>query len=135
MTPEGPEQTVRTFLERLAAGDIDGSIELLDPAVVWKNTGMPTFKGERVAAMLRDMEKRGVGFDVRWHHVAASGDAVLTDRTDVIKAGTWETSFAVRGTFEVRNGLIVLWDDSFSWLELLQSGAVGLVKMLQRPSS
>jgi limonene-1,2-epoxide hydrolase len=130
MTPEGPEQIVRTFLERLAAGDIDGSIELLHPEVVWKNTGLPTFKGDRVRGMLRDMKQRGIGFDVRWHHVAASGDAVLTDRTDVIKAGSWETSFAVRGTFEVRNGLIVLWDDSFSWLELLNSGVVGLGRML-----
>jgi limonene-1,2-epoxide hydrolase len=131
MTPQGPEQIVRVFLERLAAADIDGTLELLDPEVVWKNTGMPAFKGERVRGMLRDMKQRGIGFGVQWHHVAASGDVVLTDRTDVIRAGPWETSFRVRGTFEVRNGLIVLWDDSFSWLELLQSGAVGLVKMLR----
>jgi limonene-1,2-epoxide hydrolase len=131
MTPEGPEQIVRTFLERLAAEDIDGALELLDPEVVWKNTGMPAFRGERVRGMLRDMKQRGIGFGVQWHHVAASGDVVLTDRTDVIKAGSWETSFGVRGTFEVRNGLIVLWDDAFSWLEMLQSGAVGLVKMLR----
>jgi limonene-1,2-epoxide hydrolase len=67
---------------------------------------------------------------VQWHHVAANGDVVLTDRTDVIKAGSWETSFRVRGTFEVRDGRIVLWDDSFSWLELLESGVVGLGRML-----
>jgi limonene-1,2-epoxide hydrolase len=131
MTPEGPEHIVRIFLERLAAADIDGAIELLDPEVVWRNTGMPAFEGERVRGMLRDMKNRGIGFAVTWHHVAADGDAVLTDRTDVIRAGSWETSFRVRGTFEVRDGVIVLWDDSFSWLELLQSGAVGLVKMLR----
>ena len=56
---------------------------------------------------------------------------MLTDRTDVIAVGSWETSFGVRGTFEVRDGLITLWDDAFSWLELLQSGALGLVKMLR----
>jgi limonene-1,2-epoxide hydrolase len=131
MTPQGPEQIVRVFLERLAAADIDGTLELLDPEVVWKNTGIPTFKGERVRGMLRDMKQRGIGFGVQWHHVAVAGDVVLTDRTDVIRAGSWETSFRVRGTFEVRNGLIVLWDDSFSWLELLESGVVGLVKMLR----
>jgi limonene-1,2-epoxide hydrolase len=126
-----PQKLVRTFLERLAAGDVDGALELLDPDVVWKNTGMPTLHGERVHSMLRDMVARGVGFDVRFHHIAASGDAVLTDRTDVIKVGPWETSFGVRGTFEVSDGRIVLWDDSFSWLQLLQSGAVGLVRMLR----
>ncbi|MCW2773806.1 MAG: Limonene,2-epoxide hydrolase [Nocardioides sp.] len=130
MTPEGPEQIVRVFLERLAAADVDGALELLDPEVVWKNTAMPAFRGERARGMLRDMKQRGIGFGVQWHHVAANGDVVLTDRTDVIKAGSWETSFRVRGTFEVRDGRIVLWDDSFSWLELLESGVVGLGRML-----
>ena len=130
MTPQGPEEIVRVFLVRLAAADIDGALELLDPEVVWKNSGLPTFTGDRVRGMLRDMKQRGIGFDVRWHHVAASGDIVLTDRTDVIKAGPWETSFGVRGTFEVRDGLIVLWDDVFSWLELLQSGVIGLGRVL-----
>jgi limonene-1,2-epoxide hydrolase len=126
-----PEELVRTFLERLAAGDVEGTIELLDADVVWKNTGMPTFRGARVHGMLRDMKQRGIGFAVEWHHVAANDDVVLTDRTDAITAGSWETSFRVRGTFEVRDGRIVLWDDSFSWLELVQSGALGLVKMLR----
>ncbi len=126
-----PEDVVRTFLERLAQGDVESTLALLDPDVVWKNTGMPTFRGQRVQGMLRDMRNRGIGFRVEWHHVAASGDTVLTDRTDVITAGSWETSFRVRGTFELRDGLIVLWDDAFSWLELLQSGAFGLVKMLR----
>ena len=40
---------------------------------------------------------------------------VLTDRTDVLRKGKWETSFWVRGTFEVRDGKITLWDDAFSW--------------------
>jgi limonene-1,2-epoxide hydrolase len=36
----------------------------------------------------------------------------------------------VRGTFEVREERIVVWDDAFSWLELLASGAAGLARML-----
>lgn len=125
-----PEETVRSFLDRLAAPDIPAALELLDPDVVWRNTGMPTFSGERVHDMLRDMERRGIGFGVEWRHVAATGDAVLTDRTDTIRVGGWETSFAVRGTFEVRDGRIVLWDDAFSWLELLSSGLAGVGRLL-----
>ncbi len=32
----------------------------------------------------------------------------------------------MRGTFEVRDGRIAVWDDAFSWLELLGSGVLGL---------
>ncbi len=124
------KSTVRAFLEHLAARETDAAIALLDDEVVWRNTGLPTFEGKRVHAMLRDMESRGIGFEVRWHHVASSGGVVLTDRTDVIKAGPWGTSFHVRGTFEVRDGKIVLWDDAFSWLELLASGVMGLGRIL-----
>ena len=131
MTTSSPELVVRSFLEHLARKETDAALALLDEEVVWRNTGLPAFQGKRVTAMLRDMQSRGIGFDVQWKHVAADGAVVLTDRTDVISAGTWETSFGVRGTFEVRDGKIVLWDDSFSWLELLGSGVVGLARMLR----
>jgi limonene-1,2-epoxide hydrolase len=127
-----PDAVVRDFLEHLARRETDAALALLDDAVVWRNTGLPAFEGERVHGMLRDMERRGVGFEVRWKHVAADGDTVLTDRTDVIRMGPWETSFGVRGTFEVRDGRIVLWDDAFSWLELLGSGVVGLARNLTK---
>lgn len=124
------EQTVRAFLEHLARAETDQAVSLLAPDVEWRNTAMPAFRGDRVHQMLRDMGRRGVGFDVRWHHVAATADTVLTDRTDVIKYAAWETSFRVRGTFTVREGRITVWDDAFSWLELLGSGVVGLGRVL-----
>lgn len=124
------EQTVRDFLEHLARAETEAALALLDPEVEWRNTAMPTFRGARVHQMIGDMERRGVGFEVRWHHVAATGDTVLTDRTDVIKYAGWETSFGVRGTFTVQDGRITVWDDAFSWLELLGSGVVGLGKVL-----
>lgn len=124
------EQTVRDFLEHLARAETEAALALLDPEVEWRNTAMPTFRGARVHQMIGDMERRGVGFDVRWHHVAAAGDTVLTDRTDVIKYAGWETSFGVRGTFTVQDGRITVWDDAFSWLELLGSGVVGLGRVL-----
>jgi limonene-1,2-epoxide hydrolase len=131
MSAEAAESTVRTFLEHLSRAETDEALALLDPEVEWRNTGMPAFRGERVHRMLRDLARRGVGFDVEWHHVAATGDTVLTDRTDVIRIGPWQTSFAVRGTFEVRDGRIVLWDDAFSWLHVLESGVLGLARMLR----
>mgnify|MGYP001028201519 CR=1 FL=1 len=131
MTAEQPAaDVVRAFLEHLARAETEAALALLDPEVEWRNTAMPTFRGERVHQMIADMEKRGVGFDVRWRHVAADGETVLTDRTDVITYAGWQTSFGVRGTFVVREGRITLWDDAFSWLELLASGVVGLGRVL-----
>ena len=124
------ETVVRSFLEHLARKETDAALALLDDDVVWRNTGLPTFEGKQVHTMLRDLERRGIGFDVQWKHVAAAGDVVLTDRTDVLSAGAWQTSFGVRGTFEVRDGKIVLWDDAFSWLQLLGSGVPGLARMI-----
>ena len=126
----GSESVVRDFLDHLARHEIEQALVLLDPGVEWRNTGMPTYRGDKVHAMLRDMVRRGVTFEVEWHHIAANGNVVLTDRTDVLGYGSWSTAFRVRGTFEVKDGRIAVWDDSFSWLELLGSGAVGLVRML-----
>ena len=40
------------FLRRVAQGE-----SLLDPEVEWRNTGMPTVRGARVHAMVRDLER------------------------------------------------------------------------------
>ena len=72
------------------------------------------------------MERRGIGFSVVNHHVAASGDVVLTDRTDTLTFKRYRTSFWVRGTFRVQDGRIVLWDDAFGWGNLLKASVLGL---------
>ena len=123
------EQIVRDFLEHLTRAEVEQAVVLLDPGVEWRNTGMPTYRGDRVHAMLRDMVRRGVTFEVEWHHVAADEIVVLTDRTDVLGYGSWSTSFRVRGTFEIKDGRIAIWDDSFSWLEAAGSGLAGLASV------
>ena len=124
-----PEETVREFFRLLALPDTQAAVALLDDEVVWKNTGLPTIKGRRVGGMLLDAERRGISVDITIHHAAANGSVVLTDRTDVLRKGKWETSFWVRGTLEVRDGKIVLWDDAFSWLDFARGSVVGLTKL------
>lgn len=128
---QSSQDVVRRFLQLLERGDADGAVALLDPDVVWRNTGLPTVRGRRVAGMLRDMERRNIGFEARIHHLAADGDIVLTDRTDVLRYKRWESAFWVCGTFEVRDGLIVLWDDHFSAGNLLAASVRGLVGALR----
>jgi limonene-1,2-epoxide hydrolase len=119
-SPGDSVSVVRAFLEALAVPDTDRAVELLGLDVEWRNTGLPTFRGKRVFAMLKDMEKRRVGFGVEIHTIAAQGDVVLTDRTDYLWKGPIKTGFRVRGTFTVRDGLITVWDDAFSWGGLLK---------------
>lgn len=120
-------EVVRRFLGLLGEGRADDATALLADDVVWRNTGMPTFTGARVATMLRDMERRGIGFEARIRHLAAEGDVVLTDREDVLRYKRWESAFWVCGTFEVREGRIALWDDHFSPGNVLVASLRGLL--------
>ncbi|HSV37705.1 MAG TPA: limonene-1,2-epoxide hydrolase family protein [Nocardioidaceae bacterium] len=111
---------VRDFLESMAAADSAAATSLLSPDIEWRNTGLPTFRGKRVHGMIRDMERRRIGFGAEVHAIAAQGDQVLTDRTDYLWKGPVKTGFWVRGTFTVRDGLITLWDDAFSMGSVLK---------------
>lgn len=125
------EQIVRDFLSLLET-DPPASVALLHDDVEWRNTGMPTVRGkQRVGGMLRDMQKRNIGFKAATHHAAESGDVVLTDRTDYLQLGRWETSFWVRGTFEVVDGTIRVWDDAFSWADVARGSVLGLVRAVR----
>ena len=121
---------VTTFLDALAAGDSRTAVDLLDPDVEWRNTGLPTLRGRRATGALLGMEKRGVGFGYEMHAVAVSadGDSVLTDRTDWITLGRLRSEFWVRGTFTLRDGKILVWDDAFS----MGGFAAGTVRGLLR---
>jgi limonene-1,2-epoxide hydrolase len=126
-----PAAVVRRFLDLLDARRADEAVDLLSADVVWRNTGLPTVRGRRVAAMLRDMERRRIGFEARIRHIAADGDVVLTERTDVLRYKRWQSSFWVCGTFEVRDGRIVLWDDHFSMGSLVVASLRGLAGALR----
>ena len=121
-----PVDVVRHFLALLEEGRADEAGTLLSADVVWRNTGLPTIRRGRVAAMLRDMERHQIGFEARIEHIAGDGDIVLTQRTDVLRYKRWQSEFWVCGTFEVRDGLIVLWDDHFSMGNLLAASLKGL---------
>jgi limonene-1,2-epoxide hydrolase len=110
------EILVRDFLNLLAVPDTAAAVELLHPDAEWRNTGLPTLRGRRVGLEL--------------HHVASSGDVVLTDRTDTITFKRYRTSFWVRGTFRVEDGRIVLWDDAFGWGSLLGGSLAGVARLL-----
>ncbi|GAA5042635.1 limonene-1,2-epoxide hydrolase family protein [Nocardia callitridis] len=120
--------TVREFFAALELPALDEAVALLHPDVVWKNTSLPDVRGEyRVGRFLRGMGRDWVGFSAEIHHIADDGGAVvLTDRTDILRVGPVRVAFWVSGTFELRDGRIILWHDHFSWENLLRGTAVGL---------
>jgi limonene-1,2-epoxide hydrolase len=137
--PTEPQAVVETFLAALAAGDIDTAGELLDDHVTWSNVGLPTIRGRaRALALLRPLEKPGRTLEVYLHAVATNGRTVLTDRTDAFELGRLRIQIWVNGHFNVHNGRIVMWRDSFDYLDTFRAvvrGLAGAVLPQLRPAA
>ena len=137
---EEPQAVVTGFLKALEALDIDRALTFAASDIVYQNVPLPPARGvAAVEKQLRLMARFGSGFEARTHHIAADGNIVLTERTDVLRRGAWEAEFWVCGTFEVRDGKIVLWRDYFDWANIIAGTAkgagralVGLAKSLRR---
>lgn len=126
MTDAG--SVVRSCLDALEAGDSAAALALLDPEVEWRNSGLPTLRGRRAHRALLDMAKRGIGFEVRFHHLAVDGPVVLTDRTDVLTYRRFRMEFWVCGTFEVHGGRITSWWDRFDMVDTTWAVLRGVVR-------
>jgi len=122
---------VTQFFSMLESGRAVEAVELLAPDAEWRNSGLPTLRGRRVASTLLDLERRKVHFRADMHHLAADGDIVLTERTDFLSIGRWESSFWVCGTFRVRGGRIELWDDHYALGNVLAGSVKGLVGLVR----
>lgn len=127
-----PTTTVQAFFAALEDRAIKQALELADPKIVWRNSSLPTVKGKLVARLLKGMDRDWMGFRADFHHIAASGDVVLTERTDYLRIGPLEIDFWVCGTFQVTSeGRIVLWHDYFSWTNVLGGVLRGTFRMLR----
>ncbi|MEQ1786059.1 MAG: limonene-1,2-epoxide hydrolase family protein [Acidimicrobiales bacterium] len=127
-------EVVEAFLAAIERLDVDAAVALLDPEIVYQNVPLPAARGVRaVEQQLRWLARYGRAFEVHWHNVAANGPIVLTERTDVLTVGPVSGAFWVCGTFEVRDGRIVLWRDRFDFVDFVLSFVRGGVKaVLQR---
>jgi limonene-1,2-epoxide hydrolase len=126
-----PKSVVGAFLAALERLDVNAALQLVSDDVVYQNVPLPAARGRAaVARQLRGMARYSTGFEARTHHIAADGPIVLTERTDVLRAGAWEAEFWVCGTFEVRDGRVVLWRDYFDWATFLAASARGAGKAL-----
>jgi limonene-1,2-epoxide hydrolase len=120
------ETIVRDFLEAMAREDLDAALALLDDDVAYTNVSLPTIHGRRAVGRVFQPLLGRAGFKVHFHSVMSEGGTVLTERTDALLLGPVHWQFWVYGRFEVRNGKITVWRDSFDWLDM----NVGLVRGL-----
>ncbi|HVW43377.1 MAG TPA: limonene-1,2-epoxide hydrolase family protein [Amycolatopsis sp.] len=126
-----PKATVISFLAALERLDIDGALALAADDIVYHNVSLPPARGKAAfEKQLRMLGKYCTGFEARTHHIAADGQVVLTERTDVLRMKGFEAEFWVCGTFEVRDGEIILWRDYFDWGNMIAAGAKGAGKAL-----
>ena len=122
-----PVQVARRFLDRLAANDLDGAIDLVADDIVYTNVSLPSIKGrDNVRRVLGGLDRPTVTFEVYFHSVSAEGGTVLTERTDVIQLGRVRLQFWVWGRFDVVDGRITLWRDSFDWADMTRATLRGL---------
>lgn len=130
-------RVVETFLYALQDEDFDTADSLMADNIEWQNVGIPTIRGRRrVAKIFRSGEGR-FGFEVKFHRIAAEGNAVLTERTDALVVGPLRLQFWVCGTFEIHGGKITLWRDYFDFFDFLVKaplrGIAGIVVPSLRP--
>jgi limonene-1,2-epoxide hydrolase len=136
--PSQPQAVVEAFLAALAGPDLAGAAALLDEEITYVNVGLPPIHGRRrTVGVLKQLTRPGVSFEVYLHAIAANGPVVLTERTDVLVLGRLRMQFWIAGRFDVHDGQITLWRDSFDYLDMLRSfvrGLAGAVVPALRPA-
>ncbi|GAA5156040.1 limonene-1,2-epoxide hydrolase family protein [Pseudonocardia eucalypti] len=131
--PKQPDSVavVTEFLAAMERLDIDAALDLLADDVLYQNVSLPAARGRSaVARQLGTFGKYFTGFRAINHRIVGEGDTVLTERTDIIEIGRFRSEFWVCGTFQVRDGKIVLWRDYFDWANFIAGSAAGAGRAL-----
>jgi limonene-1,2-epoxide hydrolase len=128
-TGADPETVVVDFFRALTKPDLDTALGLVTEDLTYINVSLPTIHGrDRLETLARRiLRPGGMGFNVHFNHVMADGDVVLTDRIDELNFRKFASRFWVYGRFEVRDGQISVWRDSFDWLDVTIGNVRGLI--------
>lgn len=126
-----PIEIVEEFLAAMERMDIERVRALSHPDIVYQNVPFPPARGMTAFdKQLGQFERLMTGFEVIMHNIAAAGDVVLTERTDILKRGGFEWSLWVCGTFEVRDGKVILWRDRFDFADATAGAVKGAGRAL-----
>jgi limonene-1,2-epoxide hydrolase len=109
-----PTEVVQEFCAAFGAKDLDTIGRLMADDVVYHNVGMePAVGKEASLAAIKGFLDMSESLAFAVHRIAASGDTVLTERTDTFTINGVAAPIAVMGAFELRDGLIIAWRDYF----------------------
>jgi limonene-1,2-epoxide hydrolase len=129
--PSTPIAVVNRFFAALAAQDLAEATALLHEDIVYQNVPFPADRGkDAVVRRLKSFERIVNKFEVRIVNIAENGPIVLTERVDILSGPCVYLDIWVCGTFEVREGRIILWRDYFDLAEATAKLAVGPVRRL-----
>ncbi|WP_395645562.1 limonene-1,2-epoxide hydrolase family protein [Terricaulis sp.] len=109
-----PLETVRAFMTRMQAKDIDGAMKFIAPECEYTNIPMGTVRGPGgVRATLEPFFAPIKQNEFKELRAASEGPFVFLERLDRHRTakGWWE--LPVTGVYEVRDGRIAVWRDYF----------------------
>ena len=109
-----PTEVVEEFCSAFASKDLETIERLLADDAVYHNVGMePAVGKEASLASINGFLDMFESLEFKMLKLAANGDTVLTERTDIFTMGEIQAPVPVMGAFTVKDGLITSWRDYF----------------------
>lgn len=115
------EKTVRDFCAAFGRQDLDEIVGFFSDDAVYHNIPMEPAVGiAAIEAMLKMFVAEGGDAEFELVHIAANGNAVLTERIDRLRVQGKPVEIKVMGTFELDDaGQITAWRDYFDLGQLM----------------
>ena len=111
---QSPIEVVEAFIAAGCAKDVERCSAMLHEDAVAQLVPFRPARGRKnVEKLLESFFRFPGSFHIQVHNIAERNGIVLTERTDSVRGSWLPLEFWVCGTFEVRDGKIVLWRDYF----------------------
>ena len=111
---ETPIELVRRFCDEWGGGDLDAIVAYFTDDATYHNIPVDPVTGkDAIKATIAGFTAGVDKIEFRVHNIAAEGNFVLTERTDVFVTPDKTIELPVMGTFEVDGDKIAAWRDYF----------------------
>jgi len=111
---------VTEFLQACEEKEFDKAWEYVTDDFYYRNNPFPATKTKTSSKkQLKVLVSSLKEFKIIIHHIAANGDVVLNERSDIFIGLFFHISLPVLGVFKLRDGKIYQWDDHFDFLTLM----------------
>jgi limonene-1,2-epoxide hydrolase len=108
------EQVVNQFIEAIGRKDEPAAMALVADDCYYDNVPVGDMTGkDKMAEFLGPMFKSKGPVEFEIHRQAATGNIVMNERTDKFVMKGKDIAIPVTGVFEVNDGKITFWRDSF----------------------